>query len=356
VKFGIMNLFPLNDNQDMSTVINETLDEAVLADQLGFDSIWLAEHHFSPYGILGNPLSFGMAVAGRTERIEIGTAVMVLPFHNPLRLAEEAALLDVISKGRLRLGIGRGYKPDEFNGFGVRPEDSIEMYDETVDILRKAWSGEKFSHEGSQYQMKDLMIFPRPLTPGGPPILHGTVSPDSYVKRGLAGEHIITSPNFTPMRLMKQNFDAYKDALVEGGHNPKDFGIPFMQQVWCGGPQSAGKEVAAEAALSYYRIVGKIIPGSDEAMASEIEYYEKVRKNIELLTLEKTLTHGGNFGSVDEVVDTIGRLQEELGVNHYIGWFRIPSLDRGVALDAMETFATEVMPQFKEKELTSVAS
>jgi alkanesulfonate monooxygenase SsuD/methylene tetrahydromethanopterin reductase-like flavin-dependent oxidoreductase (luciferase family) len=350
MKFGIMNLFPLNDEQDMSKVIGETLEEAVLADELGFDSIWLAEHHFSGYGILGSPLMFGMAVANRTKRIEIGSAVVVLPFHNALRLAEEASLLDVISGGRFKMGVGRGYKPDEFNGFGIRPEDSIKMYDEAVDILHLAWTGDPFSYEGDHYKINDVTIFPKPLTPSGPPILHGTVSPDSYRKRGLAGEHIITSPNFTPIRLMKQNFDVYRDSLSEAGFSNDEFGVPFMQQVWCGGPTSVGKQVAAEAALNYYRTVGKIIPGSDEAMASEVEYYEKVRKNIELLTLEKTLTHGGNFGSVDQVVETIGLLEQDLGVNQYIGWFRIPSLDRRVALDAMETFATDVIPQFKRAE------
>jgi hypothetical protein len=104
----------------------------------------------------------------------------------------------------------------------------------------------------------------------------------------------------------------------------------------------------AEAALTYYRTVGKVVPGSDEAIASEAEYYEKVRNNIELLTLEQTLTHGGNFGSVDQVVDTLGRLASELGVSHYIGWFRIPSLDRRLALKAMETFAQEVIPQLRD--------
>jgi len=108
--------------------------------------------------------------------------------------------------------------------------------------------------------------------------------------------------------------------------------------------------LVAEAALTYYRTVGKVVPGSDEAIASEVEYYKKVRANLEILTLEQTLTHGGNFGSVDHVVDTLGRLASELGVNHYICWFRIPSLDRRIALEAMETFATEVIPQLRDVE------
>jgi len=104
MKFGVMNLFPLAEGQSQRLVYEETLDEAALADDLGFDSFWLAEHHFSTYGVLGNPLMFGAAVAERTKRIKIGTAVMVIPFYDPVRLAEDAALLDNISGGRLMLG------------------------------------------------------------------------------------------------------------------------------------------------------------------------------------------------------------------------------------------------------------
>jgi alkanesulfonate monooxygenase SsuD/methylene tetrahydromethanopterin reductase-like flavin-dependent oxidoreductase (luciferase family) len=155
---------------------------------------------------------------------------------------------------------------------------------------------------------------------------------------------------------MKKNFGAYREALIEGGHDPADYDIPFMQQVWVG-DSDAELQAVAEAALAYYRMVGKVVPGSDEAIASEAEYYKKVRENIELLTLEQTLTHGGNFGSVDYIVDTLGRLATELGVNHYVCWFRIPSLERGIALKAMETFASEVIPQLRDLEpRTAVAA
>ena len=152
---------------------------------------------------------------------------------------------------------------------------------------------------------------------------------------------------------MKDNFDVYRASLVEAGHDPADFELPFMQQIWVGAG-TAGLREAAEAALRYYRSVGKVIPGSEEALASEAAYYAKVRENIELLTLEQTLTHGGNFGSVGKVVETLGLLNEELGVTHYIGWFRIPSLARSSALRAMETFASEVMPQLQSTERLSL--
>ena len=347
MKFGIMNLFPAEGASEHQVLTN-TLEEIQLADDLGFDSVWLAEHHFSRYGILGNPLMLGASIAASTKNITIGTAVLVLPFYDPLRLAEDIATLDVLSNGRIKIGVGRGYQPLEFNGFNKNAADSKGMYKEIVEILQKAWTEENWSYDGKFFNYKDITIYPRPVQAGGPKILHATVSPESYRSRGLAGESIITSPNFTPLPLMKKNFDVYRESLIEGGHSPEEFEVPFMQQVWCGGSEE-GLQAAANAALNYYRSLKKYVPGSEEAVAEEAKYYEAVKRNIDLLTLEQALTHGGNFGSVDKVVDTLGKLQDSLGVNHYIGWFNIPSIDRKVAMDAMVNFATEVMPQLRQK-------
>ena len=347
MKFGIMNLFPAEGANDHK-VLQDTLEEIQFADQLGFDSAWLAEHHFSRYGILGNPLLMGAAIASTTKRISIGTAVLVLPFHDPIRLAEDIATLDVLSNGRLKVGIGRGYQPLEFSGFNRIAEESRDVYSEVVQILQKAWTEEGWSFEGKHFNYKDMTVYPKPTSAGGPTLLHATVSPDSYRDRGLKGESIITSPNFTPLPLMQKNFDVYRNSLVEGGFDPADFEIPFMQQVWCGHSRE-DLERAATAALTYYRSLNKVIPGSEEAVESEAKYYDAVRRNIDLLTLDKALTHGGNFGSVNQVVDNLGKLRDVLGVNHYIGWFHIPSMDRKMAMDAMENFAAEVIPQLREK-------
>ncbi|QFG24660.1 LLM class flavin-dependent oxidoreductase [Actinomadura sp. WMMB 499] len=349
MKFGIMNLFPVSDGASDHQVLRETLEEIELADELGFDSVWLAEHHFSKYGILGSPVSFAMAVAERTRSITIGTAVLVLPLHDPLRLAEDIAALDVLSGGRVTIGVGRGYQPAEFAGFGVPLEESKVRYKETLDVLRLALTRENFSYHGEVLHYDGITTYPRPFTPGGPPILQGTVSPDSFRERGAIGEPIITSPNFTPLGIMQKNFDLYRTAMKENGFDVATYDLPFMQQVWCGDGE-AGLTAAAEAALGYYRTVGKVIPGSEQAMEKERAYYEAVAKNIELLTLEQTLTHGGNFGSAQQVIDTIEMLREQLGINHYIGWLRIPGLDRRAALKSMEEFAAKVIPHFRAQE------
>ena len=351
MKFGIMNLFPWATEESDHDVFHNTLDEIQLADELGFDSVWLAEHHFSRYGILGNPLSFGMAIAERTKNITIGTAVLVLPFYDPVRLAEDIAALDVLSRGRVAIGVGRGYQPREFAGFRISLEESKQRYTEVLDIVRLALREENWSYDGAFFKYDGMTTYPRPYTPGGPALVQGTVSPESFAERGRIGEPIITSPNFTPLSLMKRNFDLYRTAMIENGHDLAGVDLPFMQQIWTG-PDAEGLSQAATAALNYYRSVGKVIPGSEEALAAERDYYEKVARNIELLTLEQTLTHGGNFGDVARVTDTIVQLREQLGITHYIGWFRIPTLDRDVALRSMELFASEIMPKLQDSSLS----
>ncbi len=188
MKFGVMNLFsvPRVDGTDQS-IIHEHLEEVQLADELGFDTVWLAEHHFSHYGVAGSPLLMGAAVAERTERITIGTAVLVLPFYNPLRLAEEIATLDVLSGGRVIVGCGRGYQPVEFAGFGIDPAEARDRYNETLDVLALALSQENFSYEGKYHRVENVTTYPRPFTPGGPPIVHAALNPESFEYLGLEG-------------------------------------------------------------------------------------------------------------------------------------------------------------------------
>jgi alkanesulfonate monooxygenase SsuD/methylene tetrahydromethanopterin reductase-like flavin-dependent oxidoreductase (luciferase family) len=350
--FGIMNLFPASEGEDDGRVMRQCLEEIVLADELGFDCVWLAEHHFSRYGILGSPLMFGMAVAERTKRIKIGTAVLVLPFYDPIRLAEDIAALDVMSEGRVVIGVGRGYQPKEYAGFRVDRETSMERYGEVLAVVRLALSEENWSFDGDFFKYEDMTTYPRPFQKGGPPIHQGAASPDGFRYLGSRGERIITSPSFTPLERIRNNFDIYREALTEAGKDASDYAVPFMQQVWCGRDED-GLRAVGQAALNYYRMVGEVIPGSAEAIENERRYYEAVKRNIDLLTVEQTLTYGGNFGSPEKVAETIDALRRGLGLSQYISWFRIPTLERNAALKSMEVFMSEVVPMLRELEVAA---
>ena len=151
----------------------ESLAQAETAEQLGFDSIWLTEHHFTDDGYLPALMPAAAAVAARTTRVTIGTFVLLAPFYHPLKLAEDAAFVDVVSGGRLRLGIGQGYRDEEFEGFGVPREQRLGRTLETIEILKLAWNGERFSFDGKYFNFHDVRVLPRPVSEPYPELLWG---------------------------------------------------------------------------------------------------------------------------------------------------------------------------------------
>ena len=154
----------------MTDVYDATLDQAALADRLGFDHVWFTEHHFLEDGYLPAFQPLAGAIAARTERIRISTDIALLPLYHPIRLAEELAVLDHISHGRIELGIGMGYVPDEFAAFGVPLKNRVSMTEEGIDILRGAWGDGAFSYSGKRYRFDDVDVHPKPVQPGGPPL------------------------------------------------------------------------------------------------------------------------------------------------------------------------------------------
>ncbi len=149
----------------------ESLAQVEAAERLGFDSIWLTEHHFTDDGYLPALMPAAAAIAARTTRVTIGTYVLLAPFFHPLKLAEDAAFVDVVSGGRLRLGIGLGYRAEEFEGFGVPRPQRLGRTLETIEILKLAWTGERFSFDGKYFKFRDVRVLPRPMSRPHPELL-----------------------------------------------------------------------------------------------------------------------------------------------------------------------------------------
>jgi probable F420-dependent oxidoreductase len=190
MRFGIGQFtlqIPPWDNRDHAELYHDTLEVARLADQLGVDSFWLAEHHGASDGYNPSLLPFLSAVAARTEMLEIGTAVLLAPLHHPLRIAEDAAVVDNISNGRLTLGLGLGWVPDEYRMFGASMQARGRKMAEFVEVLRKAWTGETFSYEGQAYRLEDVRVTPRPAQEP-PPIYLGGMAPAALARAARLGD------------------------------------------------------------------------------------------------------------------------------------------------------------------------
>ncbi|HEY7293805.1 MAG TPA: LLM class flavin-dependent oxidoreductase [Dehalococcoidia bacterium] len=160
--FSVVDHYP-DRSRSVGALYGQILDEIALAERLGFDTYFLAEHHFHEYGVVPSPPVLLAAAAERTSRIRLGTAVAVLPFHEPVRLAEEVAMLDQLSGGRVALGVGSGYLAHEFAGFGVGPWEKRARFDEALAVLEQALGGEPFSHHGRYFHYQDLRLNVQPL-------------------------------------------------------------------------------------------------------------------------------------------------------------------------------------------------
>lgn len=175
--FGILHDLrrPSTDPRPYETYYAECLDEITHAERLGFDTVWLPEHHGTDDGMLPSPLLMAAAIAARTSRIRIGTSILVLPFHHPVRVAEDVAVADLLSGGRIVLGVGQGYAEQEFALFGKDRRQRGSMLEESVEVIRKAWTGERFTHHGARWHFDDIVVTPAPGRTI--PVISGGVTP-----------------------------------------------------------------------------------------------------------------------------------------------------------------------------------
>src|ERR1700756_3888838 len=200
-----------------SELYRKHVDLAVEAEDLGYDTIWLTEHHFVEDGYSPSMLPLAAAIAARTKRIRIGTFVLLMPLHNPLRVAEDAATIDVLSNGRFDLGLGQGYVPREFTGFNIPREERSRRLREGVEIVRRVFTEDNVTYEGKSYTVHDVTLYPKPVQQPYPPIWIGARSRSATERAARDGYHLAgTGANQAKL---------YRDALTAAGRNSDDFHI-----------------------------------------------------------------------------------------------------------------------------------
>jgi alkanesulfonate monooxygenase SsuD/methylene tetrahydromethanopterin reductase-like flavin-dependent oxidoreductase (luciferase family) len=252
----------------------------------------------------------------------------------------------VLSSGRFDLGVGRGYQPKEFTGFGVEMSESQAIFDESLEVIRRLWVEESVTFEGEFFQLNDIELFPRPLQDPHPPVWLAAVSPGTFQRAGALGQPILTSPNFTPIPMIQTNFDAYRSALTGAGFDPAGYEYPLMQQVYVGTDHDDGYDRPREHAMRYYASLGRLLPKDGEIVSADYEFYAKVQSNVDQLRYEYLYRNGVSFGSSEEVVERIQALVDVVGLTYYIGWFNFGGLPHSEVMASMERFAADVMPHF----------
>ncbi|MDP6707782.1 MAG: LLM class flavin-dependent oxidoreductase [Alphaproteobacteria bacterium] len=357
MKFGLFYLFSDFGNIPQQQIYAEVLDEIEHAESLGFESVWLPEHHFAIYGMLGNPLVMAAAVAQRTKKMKIGTAVVLLPFQHPMRLAEDAALVDTMSGGRLLLGVGRGYQPIEFHGFGVDQGKSSAMFEESFQILKDVLSGKKVQLDGEFWKIEEpIEVFPKPLQLP-PPLYLASVSSRSIEVAARHGISLLRAPQFSNLDTVNAAFDEYTGKLVEYGHDPNTLDQPLSIRVFVA-PTNEEAKAEAEHALWFYHLLAKLVPGAPgrEAVPAGYEDYPFDPAALSGLTVDDVWDRGTAFGTPERVTEILKTYMHKTGSRHLICQMRIGGLEHDKVMRSMELFTNEVMPALREEEARLAAA
>jgi natural product biosynthesis luciferase-like monooxygenase protein len=350
MKFGQLHLFENPAGRSEKAIVDEQFDVMVRAEEFGFDSVWPAEHHFSEYGYCASPAVTLAAVAARTTRVRVGTGVVVLPLNHPVRVAEDFALLDLMSGGRVDLGIGRGYQPHEFAGYGVDQTRSRELFHESIEIIRRAWTEERFTFEGDFYDFRDLSVRPKPLQQPHPPIWMASLSPETFALCGRYGFNLMCAPVFGfNVNTGAALIDQYRAALREHGRDPAAHEIAGLTMTYVAETTQQALDDFRDAVMWYYRTFARYVaPPKGQPPVKTYEFYAGARDFIQTVEWDAVVAAGAVVcGSPDEVVDRIGQIEEKTGITHYLAWTRIGGLAHGNVLRSMTLMAERVMPQLR---------
>jgi len=335
------------DASAQSRIYDEALEQVEYAEELGFDSVWVAEHHSSRYGIFPSLMPILTYMAARTKKIRIGAGVSVLPFHNPIRLAEEAAMLDVMSKGRLDFGVGRGSADYEYGNFKVDFDSRDERTREALDIILGLWTTPEFSYDGKFHQIENLTIAPTTLQQPYPPVFLAVsrtpASIDMAVDRDLPILTTFSTPEASNLAL----FELYAERCAAAGKPHNLDQSPFFRFVHVAEDEKVAREYPRDA-LTWCRDIGgyrRTITQGDE-INWDLDDWVRTRKETPA-SFESEAETTTYFGTPDQCVGWIRNLEQ----NHNVGYFgasmSFGSMGHAEVMKSMELFGKEVMPKFR---------
>ena len=353
MRFSTFFFFQAPPGHDHADIIRRELQQVEWTEELGYDEVWFTEHHFIDYGLSVDPATLAAAAASRTRRVRIGLAAAILPFHHPLRLAEQMALVDIISGGRLDVGVGRGNRPAEFAGYRVPQVESRERFDETVEIVQRAWTEERFTHHGRVFDFDDVRVIPKPVQKPHPPLYQVCVSKDGIENTALRGWPMLNSVLFGPVDQLVANRDTYVQALQKAGQTEAEIASLLAnwgvsRQIYVADIDARALEEAKAAELWYQESFRRfVIPDRIEDAHPTLQPgFRAMAERLKTITWEGLVRETLAFGSPDTVARHIEAMRA-LGVGHVLCWMNFGGLPLERVRRSMELFAREVMPRFR---------
>jgi len=333
LRFGLWYDFrnPTPWRRPFDQLYSEIFDQIVWGEQHGFDDIWLSEHHFIDDGYSPSLVPIAAAIAARTKKIRIGAAVVLLPFHNPVRLAEDVATVDVISGGRFELGVGTGYKVEEFDGFAISSKEKGGRTNEGLEIMRRLWEGETLTFKGKYYEVNHAKLTPEPIQKPRPPLWVGGFTPPALRRAAKYGD------GFIAPGLQKSVYEQYAGELQKRGRSASDVKVAsgHFWLIPSTDPEKTWNE-AADHVL--YQVNAYAEWGEKAGMAVLPRVRDKAHlKEIGLL----------NVADVDTCITMIRAMTAEAPLTHYFSWTLPPGLPARWVQPHLELFASKVIPVFR---------
>lgn len=330
MKFGY--LFDFRQPAELSKTIPAEFypamfQQAEFLDRAGFDTIWITEHHFTDDGYLSAAMPMMAAIAARTRRIKIGSYVILVPFYHPLRLAEDAALIDVISNGRLRLGLGLGYRREEFENLQIAREERLGRTLETVEILKRAWTGEPFSFDGKYFKFRNARVLPKPIN--SPELLWGGMAPKAIRRAAQLDMGFACNLGLKEINL-------YHEALRELGKDPAAYNVVNSRMVYVADTEEQAWAEIKPHLMYQMALYGKWL--SEGAVATVGHY----RPDADMLRKSAVL------GPPARVIERLKQTIEAAPATEIALTMQFPGLDPSKAMRSLERFTTEVLPSLRQ--------
>lgn len=339
MKFGI-GLFGMQTHPELPythpELYSNTLAQVKLAEELNFDSAWISEHHFLEDGYCPSPAVIAAAMAAVTSKIRIGSSGIILPLHNPVRVAEDAAVVDNISNGRFDLGVVLGYRKEEFEGMGVPMKQRPSRMDEGIEVLEKALAGETFSYEGKRHSFENTTLTPKPVQ-DPIPLYVGAFEEPAIRRAGRYGYPLLIGPGRT-VDMVRDTLGYYNDEAEKAGKNPNNVEHILLRETFIADDRD------------------KAIEGGNKYITNMYKYYfslgvkmyvrGKQLKDLDDPLFEHLAEERFIIGTPHDCIKEVEKYKDELGINYISCRMVFPQATHEIISNLIETFGKEVMKYF----------
>ncbi len=343
MKFGIF-MEETRRGLGQAAAFHEAFGLVDAAEAWGLDGVWLGEIHFTPArSVLSAPLVVASAIAARTRRLRVGTAVHLLPLNNPLHIAEEVATVDQVSEGRFDFGIGRSGSPRAYEGYGIPYAESQARFREALEIIREAWKGEPFSYQGEFYRFETAVVSPRPYQQPHPPVRMAANSEETFLLVARLGLSLFVGLRSLDIPELHGHLRAYRKAWQEAGH-AGEASVHLRIPLYAGTTEKAALEEPRESITYYFRRQAEFA----RSAAGPADRREALAEQLANLSYEQILQTRVAFGSAAGLIDRLTRLREDLGVDGIVA-----EMNPGGLIPAererqsLRILTHQVMPAFK---------